>query len=59
MRRTFPYLLCAFLIGNILSLTFASGAYGATGNLAIYDEALENGNDCSSTGGQPGFHFER
>jgi hypothetical protein len=55
MYRNVMCSLCAALIGTGLLSTFASSAHAATENLVVFDEALQNGSDCSVTGGQAGF----
>jgi hypothetical protein len=54
MSHNFSWLLCAVFESSLLLMPLV-GTHAATGNLTIYDEALQNGNDCSNTGGQPGF----
>jgi len=54
MNRNFSWLLCTAIESALLLMPLV-GAHAATGSLAIYDETLQNGNDCSNTGGQPGF----
>lgn len=55
MHCILPFSICTFLIGITLPLTVASSPPGVTGNLVVFDEALQNGHDCSFTGGQPGY----
>jgi hypothetical protein len=53
-RNLFCRLLCTAIESALLLMPLV-GAHAATGSLVIYDETLQNGNDCSNTGGQPGF----